>query len=232
MRICGDRLVRVPGFALLDEERVLHHPGRVQEEPYSVPVAERPEGAHAGHAHRLAARHVDGAGQADVGDLPGAFAGDQALQLLQIHVALERVLADRVVGLGDDHVDEDAARALLVLPGGREVHVRGHELAGADRYLADQVLGAAALVGRDHMPVAVGLADGCLEVVEVPRARVGLVAEHERRPLPVAHRVRARVGEQVDVDVLGLAAGTCCSRPPRPPARARPAWSSASARPS
>ena len=102
----------------------------------------------------------------------------------------------------DDHVHEHAARALLVLPGGREVHVGRHELAGADRYLADEVLSAAALMGRHHVLVAVGLADGRLELVEVPRARVSLVAEHQRRPLPVAHRVRARVGEQVDIDIL------------------------------
>jgi hypothetical protein len=40
-------------------------------------------------------------------------------------------------------------------------------------------------------------------MVEVARAGIRLVAEHHARPLTVGHCVRARVGQQVDVDVLG-----------------------------
>ena len=77
-------------------------------------------------------------------------------------------------------------------------------MARLDQRAADQVLGPAALVGGDDVLVAVVLLHGGFEVVEVAAARVGLVAQHHPRPLPVAHGAGARVGEQVDVDVFGF----------------------------
>ena len=68
--------------------------------------------------------------------------------------------------------------------------------------LADEVLGAAALVGGHDVPVAVVSLDRVLEVVEVATAGVGLVAQHHPGPLAVAHRAGAAVGQQVDVDVV------------------------------
>ena len=102
----------------------------------------------------------------------------------------------------DDHVDELAARQLLVQAGRREVHVAGDLVAVADEHLGDDVLGAATLMRRDHVLVAVDAPDGLLEPVEASAAGVGLVAHHDRRPLPVAHRVRAGVGQQVDRDLI------------------------------
>ena len=58
------------------------------------------------------------------------------------------------MGLVDDDVDEHAAGQLLVQLGGGEVHVAGHELPGLDHDLAQDVLGGAALVGRDDVLVA------------------------------------------------------------------------------
>ena len=84
------------------------------------------------HAHRLAAGHVHGAGQADVGDLLRPFALDQRLELVQIHVALERMQVLRVVRLIDDHIHEDTAGQLLMQAGRREVHVAGHKLTRLD----------------------------------------------------------------------------------------------------
>ena len=63
----------------------------------------------------------------------GAVLGDDAAQLVEVDVALEGVLARRVVGLVDDHVDEAAAGELLVQPRGREVHVAGDHVAGLDQ---------------------------------------------------------------------------------------------------
>jgi hypothetical protein len=122
-------------------------------------------------------------------------------QLAQVDVALERALVDRVVRLVDDDVDEAPAGELLVQPGGREVHVAGDHVAGLDEHLADDVLGAAALVGGHDVRVAVDVLHGLLQVEEVLAARVSLVAEHEPGPLLGRHRVGAAVGEQVDEDV-------------------------------
>jgi hypothetical protein len=62
---------------------------------------------------------------------------------------------------------------------------------GPGSNLADEVLRAAALVGRDHEAEAESFLDDRLQVVEVAAARVGLVAEHHGRPLAVAHGVGA-----------------------------------------
>ncbi len=57
-------------------------------------------------------------------------------------------------------------------------------------------------VGHD-VAVAVVPPHRLLEAIEVAAARVGLVADHQGRPLAVAHRARAAVGQEVDVDVVG-----------------------------
>jgi hypothetical protein len=108
----------------------------------------------------------------------------------------------RVVGLVDDHVVEGRPGQLLVEPRRREVHVSRDVVTGLDQGLADQVLGAPALVGGDDVGVAVEALDRRLEVVEVAAAGVGLVAQHHPGPLAVAHGRRAGVGEEVDVDVV------------------------------
>ena len=104
------------------------------------------------------------------------------------------------MGLVDDHVHELVAGPLLVQLGGGEVHVAGRVLPGLDGHLADQVLGAAALVRGHDVLVAVVGADGLFQVVEVAAAGLGLVAQHQRRP---GHGAGARIGEQVNVDALG-----------------------------
>src|SRR5450756_1900933 len=104
----------------------------------------------------------------------------------------------------DSHVHEGAPGELLVQARRGEVHVAGHDVAGLDEDLRQDVLGGAALVGGHQVLVAVDLPNRRLEVVEVAAAGVGLVAEHHAGPLAVAHGARAGVGEQVDVDVLAL----------------------------
>ena len=164
---------------------------------------QRPQLADVGHAHRLAAGHVHRAGQRDVGDPLGAdLADERARASPRSTLPLNGCERLRVVGLVDDHVVERRPGELLVEAGRREVHVPGHVVAGLDERLADEVLGAAALVGGHDVAVAVEALDGRLEVVVVAAPRVGLVAEHHPGPLAVAHRRRARVGQQVDVDVL------------------------------
>ncbi|MBF8289998.1 MAG: hypothetical protein HW391_966 [Chloroflexi bacterium] len=199
----GDRLPGVARLALLDEQGVLHHPGRVEQEPDAAQTTERTKLANVRHAHRLAAGHVDGARQRHVRDPGSAHLLDEPVELGEVHVPLEGMERLRVVRLIDDHVVERRPGQLLVQARGREVHVPGHVVARLDECLADEVLGAAALVGRHDVGVAVEAPDCCLEVEVVAAAGVRLVAEHHAGPLPVAHRRRPRVRQEVDVDVLG-----------------------------
>ena len=197
-----DRVIREAGLALLNEIGVLGHARHVVDQQHAVARAPGAQLPQVGHRHRLAARHVDTRGEADVRNAFGAHVRDQRIELRQVDVALERMLALRVVRLVDDHVDERAAGQFLVQPGGREVHVPGHMIARLDEQLGQDVLGAAALVRGHHVPIAVAFAHGGFEVVEVGAAGVGLVAEHHAGPLPVAHGRDAGIGQQVDIDVL------------------------------
>ena len=107
------------------------------------------------------------------------------------------------MGFVDDHIDKSAASQLLVKAGGGEVHVAGDVVAFIDHGLADEVLCAAALVGRDDIFVPIIFLDSFLEVIEIDAAGVSLVTEHDAGPLAVAHRAGAAVGQQVDVDIRG-----------------------------
>ena len=100
-------------------------------------------------------------------------------------------------------VDPRAARERHVLARRREVQVRRDDPAGPDQHPREEVLGAAALVGGDQMPVAVEVVHRLLEPEVAARARVRLVAELHGRALLLGERRRAAVGEQVDEDVLG-----------------------------
>src|SRR5581483_93725 len=63
------------------------------------------------------------------------------------------------------------------------------------------MFGTASLVSGNNVLVAVIPADGFPEMVEIPAAGVGLVAQHHAGPLVVAHSAGPAVGEQVNVDI-------------------------------
>ncbi len=151
----------------------------------------------------MPAGHVHRGGDGDVGYLLRAVRIDDALQLGKVHVALECEVVLRVVRLVHDDVHECAARQFLVELGGGEVHVAGHDVAGLDEDLREDVLRTAPLVGGHEVRVAVELLHRLLQVVVVAAAGVSLVAQHQPGPLAVAHGAGAAVGEQVDVDQLG-----------------------------
>ena len=200
----GDRAVAHFRLALLDEPRVLHGARRVEDHLDAARVAVFVHGAEVRDAHGLPAREVHRQRHADVRDALRSHLAHQRIELGEVHVPLERVLRRRVVRLVDDHVVERAARQLLVQPRRREIHVAGNVIPRLDEDLRENVLGAAPLVRGDQLRIAVDVADGLLEVVEVSRAGIRLIAHHHPGPLAIAHRARARIGEQVDVDVLGL----------------------------
>src|ERR1019366_6179045 len=72
-----------------------------------------------------------------------------------------------------------------------------------DQNARDDVLGAAALVCRDDVSVAIVAAHAGFQAIVTFAAGIGLVTQHHARPLPVAHGGGAGIGEQVDIDVAG-----------------------------
>ena len=104
-------------------------------------------------------------------------------------------IADQIDGLGAAVVD--------VGPGGVEVGVAKHQIAGPDQQLHQDVLGAPPLMGRDGVGEAGDLLHGLLKGREAARPNIRFIAPHERRPLLVAHRAGAAVRPEIDEDVLG-----------------------------
>ena len=156
------------------------------------------------HRKRLTAGHVHTRRNRQIGNRRRALFVDQFLQLVQVDVAFERMRRIRVVRLVDDAIVENATGAFGVFARGGKVHIHRHVLARLDANLRRDVLRGAPLVRRHDVLETVDIVDGLLEIVEITRARVCLVAQHHPRPLPVAHRAGARIGEQINVDVFAL----------------------------
>ena len=77
----------------------------------------------------LAACHAHIGLHGHVWDTIGSDVVDDGRQLGEVDVALERVVDLRSVRLIDDDVHEGPAGALLMEPGGGEIHVPRHDIA-------------------------------------------------------------------------------------------------------
>ena len=84
----------------------------------------------------------------------------------------------------------------------REIHISRHVIAWMNQHSGKNVLSAAALVRGHREAIAVIFAHRGFKVIEILAAGVSLVPKHHARPLPIAHRARAAVGEQIDIHIL------------------------------
>ena len=71
-----------------------------------------------------------------------------------------------------------------------------------NQHSGKNVLSAAALVRGHREAIAVIFAHRGFKVIGILAAGVSLVPKHHARPLPIAHRARAAVGEQIDIHIL------------------------------
>ena len=197
-----DALVLVAGLAGLDEVGVLGEAGRVDQHRDAVAAAQLGGLADVAHRNGLAAGRVVGDGQHHARDLLLRVRLEHVLQLLQIHFTLERKLLLRVGRSVDGAVDRMAAAELDVALRGVEMRVARHDVALLEQGREDHVLGGAALVGRQEVGHAEEVVHDLLQPEVGRGAGVALVARHHGRPLAVAHRARARVGQQVDGDLV------------------------------
>ena len=130
--------------------------------------------------------------------------GDRRLQLGDVHVALERMLAgDRQSLVDDEFFHRAAVDHDMGLRRG-EVVVHRHDGARTDEDARDDVLGGAALMHGQEIFRAEQVADLVFELGEGRRARIAVVGLHHRRQLLVAHGVDAAVGQHVEIDIAVL----------------------------
>ena len=200
----GMRSVRVARLALLDEPGVLGEAARVEEERQAVSVADRAHGAQVARGHRLAAARVVGDGDEHDRDVLGAALADEGVQRGDVHVALEGVDGRRVAALGDDRSTASAPVNSTLARVVSKCVLLGTTLPGPPMTL-NRIFSAA-------RPWWVGMT--CLNGksswtrLEEPeprrRAGIALVAALDAGPLLGRHGARARVGQQVDEDVVGV----------------------------
>jgi len=154
-------------------------------------------------ADRLAAAGVVGHRQHDAGNRV-AVLGQEGLQPVEVHVALERVVAARIEPFGDDQVVAFGAGRFDVAARRVEMGVGRDHPAGPAEDREQDRLGRPALVGWDHMFERHQLLHRRLEAEEGRAAGVAFVARHERRLLAGAHGRGPAVGQQVDQHVVGV----------------------------
>ena len=139
------------GLALADEPGVLGKAAGVEEQWHAVRPHTSRRGPQVLEATRLAAAAV--VGDRDEHDRHGAgrAASQERVEGLDVHVALERVLALRVATFGDHQIDRGRAGPLDV--GARRVEVRvvRDGAAGTAEDTEEDLLGGPALMGRDDV---------------------------------------------------------------------------------
>lgn len=114
------------------------------------------------------------------------------------------MLALRVTRLVNDQVGRASASGADVGIGGVEVHIRRDKVPSPDERGSQDVFGGASLVGREKVFESENVIHRRFETMVGTRPGVRFVAEHHCRPLVLAHRARARIGQQVDENILGL----------------------------
>ena len=202
----GDGAVLLAGFALFDEPRVLGKAAGIKDEWFVVFVTDRADGLHVFEGDRLSADGVAGDGDHDEGDIIGSvlkefFEGDE------VHVAFERGVGVWILAFGGEEVDGGAAGMFDVGAGGVEVGVVGDDLAFAsiavpDHNFDEEAFGCSALVCGEDVDDACDFFDDITEAEPARCPGVGLIAPHDPGPLFGAHGSGARVGQEIDHDIL------------------------------
>ena len=190
-------------LAFLDEEGVFGHACGIEEQLFAVLFGHGAYVTQVLQTHGLTAAGVVGDGDHDEGNFV-TVGLESLLQLAEVHVALERQLDFGLEGGIDNTVYGFGLRVEHVCTGGVEGHVDGNVVAGLHQRTDENVFGSTSLMGGNDVVKAHDFLHGRLETIEAVRARVGFVAEHEGRPLFLAHGSGTGVGEQVDVHVFGL----------------------------
>lgn len=201
----------IPGafrLPFLDEEGVFRHARGVEVQLFAVLSGHGADIAQVLQAHGLTAAGIVGDGDHDKGN-PVAVRPEGVFQSGDIHVALEGLFKFGLEGRVHHAVDGRGLRVEHVGAGGVEGHVDGDEISGLHQRADKDVFRRAPLMRGDDVVEAQHLLHGFPETEEAVGSRVGLVAQHEGRPLFLAQRAGAGVGKQVDINVPGLERETC-----------------------
>ena len=198
----GDGLVRVSLFPLPDEIGVLREQAAVQDQDEAVLIADLADLFEVGHGERLPAEKVGRGLHADEPDLVLAPFLDRILELLDVHVPLERMRALGFQGLVRVELQADGLAGHFDMGLGRgEMVVRDRHPARLAEDLGQKMFRRPSLVDVHHVLIPQDVLDDIGEIVERLAPGIGVVGVHEGRVLVVAHGVDAAVRQHVQVDV-------------------------------
>ena len=193
----------VPGLARLDEVGVLGETGGVHDDRDTVFVAQGAGRLDVLHGDGLPADGIVRNGEDHERDVPGILL-QYLLEFLQADVSLERDLELGVLGFVGRDVDGLGLAGFDMALGRVEMGIAGDDVAFLYEIGEENVFSGSALVRRDDVRHAEKALDRSFQLVERAGAGIALVAHHEGGPLAVGHGARAGIGQQVDIDLLGL----------------------------
>ncbi len=155
------------------------------------------------HGDGLAASGIVGDRQHDERNTLATHFGDQALKRRHIHVAFERMVDTRLAPFRNDHIQCFGSYKFHIGPRRIEVRVVGNDVTLLAHDAEENAFGSAPLVRRDDMPVAEDVLNRVAKPVKAAAPGITLVAFHDRGPLVRGHGASARIGEEIDQDVVG-----------------------------
>jgi len=189
------RAAMLSRLALPDEPRVFRETAGVEEERLSVAMRELAHAAQIFERDRLSSARIV-RHRHHHHRHPPAFFIENALERLQVHVALERMDERRLPPFRDHQIARRGAFMLDIRARRIEVNVVQHHVTDLQRGMKEDALRSAALMGGDDVFESREIADDVLEPLVRSRAGVRLVALHQRAPLRRRHRAGAGVGEE------------------------------------
>ena len=155
-------------------------------------------------SNRLAADQVGAGFDAHEGDLVGRLFLDRRTELFQVEVSFERIVALRNQAFLVDQLDHFPTQPGNVRLCRRKMEIHQREHARLHEGFRQNVLSRTALVCRQHVVHAEHFLDGGLQPVPRLTAGVAVVGDAHRGHLQVGHRIDARIGDHVHINVAVL----------------------------
>ena len=103
----------------------------------------------------------------------------------------------------DGAVNGKGLAALYMPLGSVEMGIARNNIPLLHQSAEKHIFGSTPLVGRNHYGETCDSFNRILHIEKRSRTGIAFIAGHHSRPLAVAHGTRARIGQQVDINLLG-----------------------------
>ena len=182
----------------MDEPGILGKTGSVDEQERPVTMHQFRHFPQVLHAHRLPAGGVTGKGHDHQRDLFNGMTFENVLHLFQIHIPFERIFVRNIKSLTHTAVHSRSLPVFDMTLGGIEMTVARDDIPLFHQHREQDVLRGPPLMRGQEIFKPGDLPDGLLQMFIGGSPRIALIPLHQGSPLMMAHRSRARIGQQID----------------------------------